>query len=58
MTDRIAAESMARPDYISVADAMTLEELRRVTGPALALVAVWIGRTRLTDNVPLAWDVA
>ena len=58
MTDRIAAESMARPDYISVADASTLEELRRVTGPALALVAVWIGRTRLTDNVPLAWDVA
>jgi pantoate--beta-alanine ligase len=58
MTDRIAAESMARPDYISIADASTLEELRRVTGPALALVAVWIGRTRLTDNVPLAWDVA
>jgi pantoate--beta-alanine ligase len=58
MTDRIAAEPMARPDYISVADATTLEELRRVTGPALALVAVWIGRTRLTDNAPLAWDVA
>ena len=58
MTDLIAAESMARPDYISVADASTLVELRRVTGPALALVAVWIGRTRLTDNMPLAWDVA
>lgn len=58
MTDLIAAESMARPDYISVADASTLVELRRVTGPALALVAVWIGHTRLTDNMPLAWDVA
>jgi hypothetical protein len=22
------------------------------------LVAVWIGHTRLTDNMPLAWDVA
>lgn len=58
MTDVIAAESMARPDYISVADASSLVELRRVTGPALALVAVWIGHTRLTDNMPLAWDVA
>jgi pantoate--beta-alanine ligase len=58
MTELIAAESMARPDYISVADAASLVELQRVTGPALALVAVWIGTTRLTDNMPLAWDVA
>jgi len=58
MTDKIAAESMARPDYISVADAASLVELQRVTGPALALLAVWIGGTRLTDNMPLAWDVA
>jgi pantoate--beta-alanine ligase len=58
MTDKIAAESMARPDYISVADAASLVELQRVTGPALALLAVWIGSTRLTDNLPLAWDVA
>ena len=58
MTDVIGAESMARPDYISVADAGSLAELQRVSGPALALVAVWIGRTRLTDNMPLAWDVA
>lgn len=57
MTDAIAAEPMARPDYISVADAHTLVELQRVSGPALALLAVWIGQTRLTDNVPLAWDV-
>lgn len=58
MTEVIAAESMARPDYVSVADAASLVELQRVSGPALALVAVWIGRTRLTDNMPLAWDVA
>jgi pantoate--beta-alanine ligase len=58
MTDLIAAESMARPDYVSVADAASLVELQRVSGPALALVAVWIGHTRLTDNMPLAWDVA
>ena len=58
MTELIAAEEMARPDYVSVADAATLVELQRISGPALALVAVWIGRTRLTDNMPLAWDVA
>ncbi len=58
MTDVLAAEPRARIDYVSVADASSLAELQRVTGPALALVAVWIGRARLTDNMPLAWDVA
>jgi pantoate--beta-alanine ligase len=58
MEEVIAAEPMARPDYVSVADAHSLAELQRVSGPALALVAAWIGHTRLTDNTPLAWDVA
>jgi pantoate--beta-alanine ligase len=58
MGEIIAAEPMARPDYVSVADALTLGELQRVSGPALALVAGWVGRTRLADNMPLAWDVA
>ena len=58
MEEVISAEPMARPDYVSVADAHSLAELQRVSGPALALVAAWIGRTRLTDNMPLAWDVA
>jgi pantoate--beta-alanine ligase len=58
MSEIIAGEPMARPDYVSVADATSLAELQRVTGPALAMVAAWIGRTRLTDVMPLAWDVA
>ncbi len=57
MTDAINAETKARIDYVSVADADSLAELQRVAGPALALLAVWIGRARLTDNMPLAWDV-
>ncbi|MGI8999574.1 MAG: pantoate--beta-alanine ligase [Candidatus Limnocylindria bacterium] len=58
MSDVLSREPKARIDYVSVADATTLIELQRVTGPALALIAVGIGRTRLTDNMPLAWDVA
>jgi pantoate--beta-alanine ligase len=57
MTDVLSKEPRARVDYVSVADAATLAELQRVTGPALALIAVGIGGTRLTDNMPLAWDV-
>jgi pantoate--beta-alanine ligase len=58
MTDVMGAESRARIDYVSVADADSLAELRRVSGPALAIIAAWIGHARLTDNKPLAWDVA
>ena len=58
MTDSLTTEPKARIDYVSVADAASLAELQRVSGPALALLAVWIGRARLTDNMPLAWDVA
>jgi pantoate--beta-alanine ligase len=58
MTDVMGAESTARVDYVSVADADSLAELQRVSGPALAIIAAWIGRARLTDNMTLAWDVA
>jgi pantoate--beta-alanine ligase len=58
MSEVLEREQRARIDYVSVADASTLVELQRVSGPALALLAVWIGRVRLTDNMPLAWDVA
>lgn len=58
MTEVLSSEPKARIDYVSVADAVSLAELQRVTGPALALIAVGIARTRLTDNMPLAWDVA
>jgi pantoate--beta-alanine ligase len=58
ISEVMSAEPRARVDYISVADAESLTELQRVNGPALALVAAWIGRTRLTDNMPLGWDPA
>jgi len=49
----IEKEPLARIDYVSVADAATLEELEEVDRPALASLAVRIGRARLIDNVPL-----
>ena len=56
MTDVLSAESKARIDYVSVADAMSLAELQWISEPAIALVAGWVGRARLTDNMPLAPD--
>ena len=40
-------------DYISIADAETLEELTIIDRPALVSLAVHIGRVRLIDNVVL-----
>ncbi len=49
----VAAEPLARPDYIAVVDPETLDPLVRLEGPALVALAVFIGRTRLIDNVIL-----
>ena len=44
---------LAGIDYVSVADASTLEELAQVDGPAMVSTAVRMGETRLIDNVVL-----
>jgi len=51
MTDLIQKQPLADIDYISIADAETLDELDRVKPPALVSLAVKIGKTRLIDNV-------
>jgi pantoate--beta-alanine ligase len=51
MTALIQKQPSAAIDYISIADAETLEELDEVKPPALVSMAVKIGRTRLIDNV-------
>jgi len=53
MTSLIQKEPLAQIDYISIADAATLEELNLIDRPALAVLAVKIGKTRLIDNMPL-----
>jgi pantoate--beta-alanine ligase len=49
----MATEPMLHPEYVSIADIRTLRELETVDGPALASLAVRVGRTRLIDNVVL-----
>lgn len=39
--------------YLSVCDAVSLAPVERVAGPARVLVAAYLGRTRLIDNVPV-----
>jgi pantoate--beta-alanine ligase len=55
MSRTLAAEPLARPDYVSVADPDTLEELddSGEADEALASLAVRIGATRLIDNMVL-----
>ncbi|HYN70590.1 MAG TPA: pantoate--beta-alanine ligase [Candidatus Eisenbacteria bacterium] len=53
MAEVLATEPRARPDYVSVADAASLEELDLVDGPALLSMAVRFGSTRLIDNAPI-----
>jgi pantoate--beta-alanine ligase len=44
----------AKIDYIEACDAETLTPLERPDRPGRVLVAAWLGKTRLIDNVPLA----
>jgi pantoate--beta-alanine ligase len=53
MTSLISKEPLAKIEYVSIADAETLEELTEIDKPALASLAVRIGKTRLIDNILL-----
>ena len=53
ITSLIQKEPSAQIDYVSIADAETLEELDLIDRSALASLAVRIGKTRLIDNVHL-----
>jgi pantoate--beta-alanine ligase len=49
----LSTEPLAEVDYVSCADASTLDELATVDGPALLSLAARLGSTRLIDNEPL-----
>ena len=47
----IADAPLARIDYVAVVDAATLAPMSRLSGRVAILAAVWVGRTRLIDNL-------
>lgn len=53
MRETIAAEPLAKVQYVSCADYDTLGELETVSGKALLSMAVFVGKTRLIDNFVL-----
>jgi len=53
MAEMLEAEPLARIQYVSVADPETLAELPGEVGRALLSMAVFLGKTRLIDNVLL-----
>jgi len=49
--DTLSAEPLASPDYVSIADARTLQELTQpIDVPLLASLTVGFGKTHLLDN--------
>jgi pantoate--beta-alanine ligase len=53
MVSLIESEPKARIDYVSIANTESLAELSEIDRPALVSLAVWIGETRLIDNMTL-----
>jgi len=47
----ILKKKSARIDYVSLVDSRTLKALNKVSGDTMAALAVWIGKTRLIDNI-------
>jgi pantoate--beta-alanine ligase len=54
MAGIISAESLARIDYVSVADPITLVELDQIEDGVILSTAVFFGKTRLIDNILIA----
>ena len=50
MTEHIQAQPLAKIDYVSAVDGMTMDPVDRIAGTVLVAMAVYIGKTRLIDN--------
>jgi pantoate--beta-alanine ligase len=49
----VAQEPVARLDYFEIVNPVTLDPMQELTSPALVAVGVFIGNTRLIDNILL-----
>ncbi|MFN2196093.1 MAG: pantoate--beta-alanine ligase [Anaerolineales bacterium] len=52
----LSGEQLAQPQYVSVANPVTLQELEGDVDQALLSMAVFVGKTRLIDNMLLGLD--
>jgi len=51
MKQVIGKQPDVKVDYIKVVDIRDLKNIKKISGKALIAVAVWIGKTRLIDNI-------
>ncbi len=51
MEEMIKGEKLARIDYLAIVDGEALEERSTVEGKVLIALSVWIGKTKLIDNI-------
>lgn len=49
--EKIEAEPLARIDYVSIVDGKTLRSVSLIEHPVLIALAVYIGKTKLIDNI-------
>lgn len=56
MRTTIEAEPLAKVQYVSCADSRSLQELDRIENGALLSMAVFMGKTRLIDNIQVSSD--
>lgn len=50
MKEFIKREPLAKIDYVKIVDCKTMQQIEELDRPALAAMAVYIGKTRLIDN--------
>jgi len=53
ITMEIMKEPLARIDYVEIVEGENLKEAQEMRGPLLIALAVFIGRTRLIDNISI-----
>jgi pantoate--beta-alanine ligase len=51
MEKMIREEKLTKIDYLKICDPETLEDVQRIKGRTLIALALWIGKTRLIDNM-------
>jgi pantoate--beta-alanine ligase len=52
-SEQIPSDARVKLEYLEIVDPNDFQPVQRVTGPAIAAGAIWVGTTRLIDNLRL-----